>query len=170
MGKGWIFAVGLATVTIFLVTSAVLLAQPRPMTEDVYTPIAKGYDLLAQGKYEAAQDQFEKALKKDRYNSFALNNLAALYEKQGKMKEAMAFLNDAIKYAGDYQQKVTQTCFVEGLCTAARPVKETGPTSTILPIVRENIKRLREKAAKMPEKPVPAEIKPMAPPPPAPKE
>jgi len=167
MRKGLMFTVALlATVGIFLFSSSAILAQPRPMEEDVLTPIAKGYDLLGQGKYEAAQFEFETALKKDRYNPFALNNLAALAEKQGKMKEAMAFLNDATKYAGDYKQKVVQTCFVGGLCTAAKPVKEVGPTSAIFPIVKDNIKRLQEKMAKTPEKPVPSAPKPMVPPPP----
>jgi len=137
------------------------LAQPRPMPEDVYTPITKGFDLMRDGKYEAAQYEFETALKKDRYNPFALNNLAALMEKQGKMKEAMAFLTDAQAHAKEYFDKVEQTCFVGGLCAGVKPVKIVGPTSSIAPIIAENMKKLQDKMAAAPAKPEPSTPQPM---------
>lgn len=129
-------------------------AQPRPMAEDVFTPIAQGYDLLREGKYAAAQSAFETALKRDRYNPFALNNLAALKEQQGHLPEAMAFLVDAQANARDYHDKVEQTCFVGGLCAGVKPVKMVGSTSTIAKVIAENIKRLQDKMA---QKPLPLE-------------
>jgi tetratricopeptide (TPR) repeat protein len=151
----------LAVASFFLLGSAPAMAQPRPMAEDVYTPISKGYDLMRDGKYEAAQFEFETALKRDRYNPFALNNLAALMEKQGKMKEALAFLTDAQTNAKDYFDKVDQTCFVGGLCAGVKPVKIVGPTSTIAPIIAENMKKLQEKMAASPAKPEPSTPPPM---------
>ena len=133
---------------LFLPASAA--AQPRPMAEDVFTPIAQGYDLLREGKYAAAQSAFETALKRDRYNPFALNNLAALKEQQGHLQEAMSFLVDAQANAKDYHDKVEQTCFVGGLCAGVKPVKMVGPASTIAGVIAENIKRLQEKLAKKP--------------------
>jgi len=149
----------MAVVSLFCVAPA--MAQPRPMAEDVYTPITKGYDLMRDGKYEAAQYEFETALKRDRYNPFALNNLAALMEKQGKMKEAMAFLTDAGTHAKEYFDKVDQTCFVGGLCAGVKPVKIVGPTSTIAPIIADNMKKLQDKMAASPAKPEPSTPPPM---------
>ena len=116
---------------------------------------------MRDGKYEAAQYEFETALKKDRYNPFALNNLAALMEKQGKMKEAMAFLTDAQAHAKEYFDKVEQTCFVGGLCAGVKPVKIVGPTSSIAPIIAENMKKLQDKMAAAPAKPEPSTPPPM---------
>lgn len=139
---------------LFLAGSA--LAQPRPMAEDVFTPIAQGYDFLQAGNYRAAQDAFETALKRDRYNPFALNNLAALKEKQGHLQEALAYLVDAQANAKDYLDKVQQICFPGGLCVGVKPVKGVGPTSTIAGIVAENLNRLQEKMAQHPLTTAPA--------------
>jgi tetratricopeptide (TPR) repeat protein len=139
-----------------VVFSSAALAQPRPMGEDVFTPIIKGYDFMRAGKYDAAQDQFKTALDRDRFNPFALNNLAALAEKQGKMKDAMAFLMDAQKYAPKYLDKVEQTCFVGGLCAGVKPLKEVGPTSSIATVIAENIQKLQAKMAQTPTAPEPS--------------
>jgi tetratricopeptide (TPR) repeat protein len=133
---------------LFLAASAP--AQLRPMAEDVFTPIAQGYDLLQEGNYQAAQQAFEIALKRDRYNPFALNNLAALKEKQGHLQEALAHLVDAQLSAKDYLDKVQETCFAGGLCVGVKPVKTVGPTNTIAGIIAENIKRIQDKTAKNP--------------------
>jgi tetratricopeptide (TPR) repeat protein len=141
-----------------LLFTSVALAQQRTgpralMVEDVFTPLAKGYDLLAEGKYEAAEYQFKDALSRDRYNPFALNNLAVLQERNGKLKDALAYLTDAKEHAAEYLEQVEQTCFVGGLCTAAKPVRKLGPTSAIAPIVDENYNKLQEKIAKTPMAP-----------------
>ena len=54
-----------------------VMAQPKGgamMPMDVYTPIAQGYDFVREGKYEAAKNEFDKAMKADPNNSFAFNN------------------------------------------------------------------------------------------------
>lgn len=117
------------------------------MGEDVFTPISQGYDFIRDGKYEAARDEFGKAVKLDPFNPFALNNLAVLDERDGKLNDALAHLKDATKHAADYKDKVAQTCFVGGGCMAVKPVKAAGETSSILPIIEENIKKLEAKKA-----------------------
>ncbi len=149
---------------VFLAMSSAALAQPkggRMMEADVATPIAKGYDFLQAGNYPAAKAQFQEAVKHDPNNPFALNNLAVLEERDGKLKDAMAFLQQATLHANDYPQKLQQTCFVGGLCQAVKPVQGPfvkGPTGAtpISATVQENIKRLQEKMAQTPAAPQPS--------------
>ena len=117
------------------------------MPDDVFTPIAKGYDLVRDGKYEAARDQFDKAAELDHFNPFALNNLAVLDEREGKINDALAHLKDATIHAAQYKNKVAQTCFAGGGCMAVKPVKEEAANSEILPIIQENIAKLEAKKA-----------------------
>lgn len=117
------------------------------MPDDVYSPISKGYDLIRDGKYEAARNEFETAAKLDHFNPFALNNLAVLDERDGKINDALAHLNDATKHAAEYKDKVAQTCFAGGGCMAVKPVRAVSGTSEILPIIEENIKKLEAKKA-----------------------
>ncbi len=139
-----------------LLLTAPALAQPRPMDQDVFTPLTKGYALMREGKYDAAEYEFKAALKRDRYNPFALNNLAVLQEKEGKLKDALAYLTDAQEHAAEYYNKVEQTCFIGGLCAAIRPKKDVGQTSTVAPVIAENIKKLKAKMAATPSKPEPS--------------
>ena len=117
------------------------------MPVDVYTPISKGYDLIRDGKYEAARDQFATAAKLDKFNPFALNNLAVLDEKDGKLNDALAHLKDATIHAAEYKDKVAQTCFAGGGCMAVKPVRAVGETSEILKIIQENTTKLEAKIA-----------------------
>ena len=156
--KKW---VALLSVLSLVLLASVAMAQPRPMPEDVFTPLAKGYDFMRDGKYEAAEFEFKAALSKDRYNPFALNNLAAIKAQQGKLKDAMAYMTDAGTYAKDYLQKYQQVCFTEGLCTGVKPVKETGTESAIAKVIAENMAKLKAKIAATPEKPVPSSPPPM---------
>jgi len=146
---GLVLAVGLC---LLLVASA--SAQTRQaegvIPAEVYGPIVKGYDFLSEGKYDAAAMEFEKATKLDNTNPFALNNLAAIESQKGNYKQAMALLQQAAASAPKYKQKVAQTCFVAGLCNATKPQKELGATSTIAPIVQENIAKLKPKLEAMP--------------------
>ncbi|MFH1596579.1 MAG: hypothetical protein ABIG94_09470 [Pseudomonadota bacterium] len=144
----------LMVAALFLFVSSSVLAQPPARTgpralmqDDVFTPIAKGYDLIRDGKYDAAKFEFETALKKDRYNPFALNNLAVLSEREGKLNDALAFLTDATTHAAEYKDKVSQTCFVGGGCLAVQPVKGAASKSEIAPIVQDNIQKLQAKMA-----------------------
>jgi Flp pilus assembly protein TadD len=126
------------------------------MPEDVFTPLTKGYDFMRAGNYEAAQNQFEAALKADRWNPFALNNLAAIMAQKGKLKDAMAFLVDAQKYADKYLDQVQEVCFTEGLCTGVKPVKRLGTESVIAKTIQDNMAKLKAKMAATPAPPEPS--------------
>lgn len=157
----WSTVLALSVLAVFLVITSSAFAQPRMMPEDVYTPLAKGYDLMREGKYAAAEAEFKAALSKDRYNPFALNNLAAIKTQEGKLKEAMAYLTDAAAHAKDYLDKYQEVCFTGGLCTGVKPVKVLGNESTIAKVVAENTAKLQAKIAATPEKPVPSSPPPM---------
>jgi tetratricopeptide (TPR) repeat protein len=124
-----------------------------PFPVEIYRPLNEGFDFLNQGKYDMAAVKFQKVLQTDMNNPFALNNLAAIQEQQGHYREAMAFLKQGLTNADYYKQKVVQTCFVAGLCTAAKPSKEMGPNSTIAPIIRDNIAKLQPKIDALPPQP-----------------
>jgi len=159
----------LVVAALFLFVASPVLAQPTGggiMQEDVFTPIAKGYDLVRDGKYDAAKYEFETAVQRDRYNPFALNNLAVLSERGGKLNDAMAFLKDATTHAAEYKDKVVQTCFVGGGCLAVKPVRAAGDKSEIAPIIQENIKKLEAKMAAGKTPASPGSPPPMVPPPP----
>ncbi|MBM4274471.1 MAG: hypothetical protein FJ134_08435 [Deltaproteobacteria bacterium] len=156
----WTVVAVLSVMSLLLLTS-LAMAQPRPMAEDVFTPLTKGYDLMRAGKYEAAEFEFKTALQKDRYNPFALNNLAAIAAQKGKYKEAMAFLTDAQAHAKEYLDKFQEVCFTDGLCTGVKPVKVMGTESAIAKVVQENMTKLKAKMAATPEKPVPSTPPPM---------
>jgi len=139
------------------------------MPDDVFTPIAKGYDLIREGKYEAARHEFETAAKLDQFNPFALNNLATLDERDGKLNDALAHLKDALKYSNEYKDKVMQTCFVGGGCMAVKPYRGFGATepagekSSITPVIQENIKKLEAKIAATKTPPPPGTPPPVMP-------
>ena len=146
-----------------------VLAQPKGgalMSMDVFTPIAKGYDFVREGKYEAAKMEFAKAVKADRYNPFALNNMAVLEEREGKFNDALANLKDATTHAEEYFDKVTQTCFAGGGCLAVKPLRELGEKSSIAPIIAENITKLEAKIAATGTAPPAGSAPPMSPVPP----
>ena len=127
-----------------------VMAQPKGgalMEMDAFTPIAQGYDFVREGKYEAAKNEFAKAIKADRHNPFALNNMAVLEEREGKLNDALANLKDATTHADEYLDKVTQTCFAGGGCLAVKPLREKGEKSSIAPIIQENIQKLEAKIA-----------------------
>ena len=144
-----------------------VLAQPKGgalMEMDVFTPIAQGYDFVREGKYEAAKAQFAIAVKRDRFNPFALNNMAVLEEREGKLNDALANLKDATTHADEYLDKVTQTCFAGGGCLAVKPLREKGEKSSIAPIIQENIQKLQAKIAATGTAPPPGTAPPMVPP------
>lgn len=153
--------VALLSLLSLVFLASVAMAQPRPMPEDVFTPIQKGYDLMRDGKYEAAEFEFQAALKKDRYNPFALNNLAAVSVQKGKLKEAMAYLVDAQTHAKDYLDKFQEVCFTEGLCTGVKPVKVMGTESAIAKTIQDNMAKLKAKMDASPAPPQPSSPPPM---------
>jgi tetratricopeptide (TPR) repeat protein len=154
-------------VAFCLLMATPVLAQPKGgalMSKDAFTPIAQGYNFVRQGKYEAAKHQFKIAVKADRYNPFALNNLAVLDEREGQLNDALANLKDATTYANQYLDKVSQTCFAGGGCLAVRPLREKGQASSIAPIIQENIAKLEAKIKATGHKPPPVSPPPMVPP------
>jgi tetratricopeptide (TPR) repeat protein len=136
------------------------------MKEEAFTALVKGYDLFRAGKYEAAEEKFKEALKADPHNPFALNNVAALKERQGKPGEAMGILVPALYYAIIYNDKLTQDIFPRGLTAAAKPLRELGSTCAIAVVVTENRRKL---ASKLPPKSPRPPQSPSPPSPPAPR-
>jgi len=153
----------LVVVVVLAVGLSLLLAAPGMaqgpralMSEDVYTPISQGYELVRDGKYEAAAFEFKKATKIDMNNSFALNNLAAIEAQKGNLKEAMALLQQATTDCSKYLDQVVDVCFVGGLCNAVKPVRKLGKESTICKTVNDNIVKLKAKMAASPAPPQPS--------------
>jgi len=140
------------------------------MPDDVFTPIAKGYDLIRDGNYAGARGQFEVAVHRDQFNPFALNNLAVLDEREGKLNDALAHLKDALIHSDEYKDKVTQTCFVGGGCMAVKPYHGFGANepvaekSSITPVIQENIQKLEAKIAATKTPPPPGTPPPITPP------
>ena len=63
------------------------------MSDEVFEMLAKGYKNLSQSKFDAAQAEYEKVIKIDFDNPYANNNLAVIMEKQGKLTDALTYLN-----------------------------------------------------------------------------
>lgn len=123
-------------------------AQPHLCTDDLFPPLAAGYAALRAGEEDKARAEFEKVLRVDAFNPYALNNLAVLAERQGKLKEAMAYLLTAETYAASYCHKLEEICEGGGLCLAVLPSAEKGPNSSIVAIIHSNILLLRQKISK----------------------
>lgn len=123
-------------------------AQPHLCTDDLLPPLAEGYAALRAGETDRARAEFEKVLAIDGFNPFALNNLAVLAERQGKLKEAMAYLLTAETYAAGYCHRLEEICEGGGLCLAVLPSSTKGPNSSIVAIIHSNIELLRNKISR----------------------
>jgi len=123
-------------------------AQPHLCTDEVFPPLAAGYMALQAGEDDKAREEFEKVLSFDAFNPYALNNLAVLAERQGKLKEAMAYLLTAETYAGSYCHRLAEICEGNGLCLAVLPSSDKGPNSSIAAIIHSNILLLKNKISK----------------------
>ncbi len=143
-----LLAVFVAWSLLCLCGSSPVAAQPHLCTDEVFTPLSLGYEALRAGNDEVARLEFEKVIKIDRYNPFALNNLAVLSERQGKLKEAMAYLLEAETYAAEYRHKPDEVCDVGGLCLAVAPATQKSNSSSISSLIHSNINLLRIKVAK----------------------
>jgi tetratricopeptide (TPR) repeat protein len=130
---------------VLTLLSASAWAQSRLLTEDAFTPLHLGYAFMKSGKTDAARVHFEQVLQADRYNPYALNNLAAISESQGKLKEAMAYLLDAETNAEEYLEKTEEVCLVGGICSAIKPSANKGDKSSIAPVIHGNINQLKIK-------------------------
>lgn len=130
---------------LILGTVSLVTAQPQLCTDEVFAPLSQGYEALRAGKDDQARLEFEKVIKIDRYNPYALNNLAVLAERQGKLKEAMAYLLEAETYAAEYMHKVDEICEGSGLCLAVVPSTQKSRRSSVASLVHSNINLLRTK-------------------------
>lgn len=150
MHKRMGFLALIALITLFACPLAVV-AQPQPMAEDIFTPLNRGYDLMAAGKYDLAKTEFEKVIKIDPYNPFANNNLAAIAEREGQPQVALGYLKTAAEKVEKYPYRVAQqVCFPGGLCTAIKPIKKYTTTTgtSVAAIIGDNIKKLSQKTKK----------------------
>lgn len=119
------------------------VAQPRLLSEDAYTPLSLAYQYLRSGKIDAARVQLQQVILADRYNPYALNNLAVISEQQGRLKEALAYLLDAEVHAADYTEKPEEICDVGGMCLALKPSRIQGSRSSIAALVHGNLNLLK---------------------------
>jgi tetratricopeptide (TPR) repeat protein len=138
---------------LLLYHASLAVAQPAACTNEVFAPLAQGVAALRAGNDTAARAEFEKVIKIDRFNPYALNNLAVLAEKQGRWKEAMSYLLDAETYAAEYRHKTEEVCEGGGLCLAVVPSCQKGQNSSIAAIIHSNINLLRTEIGKAPNKP-----------------
>jgi hypothetical protein len=122
-------------------------AQPLLLSEDAYTPLNLAYQYLRSGKIDAARVQLQQVILADRYNSYALNNLAVISEQQGRLKEALAYLLDAEIHAADYTERPEEICNAGGLCLALKPSRIQGGRSSIAALVHGNLNLLKIKIA-----------------------
>jgi tetratricopeptide (TPR) repeat protein len=108
----------------------------------------QSYDLLEAGKTDEAQKLYEEALKEDPGNPLALNNLGAIMVKKGKYKEGLAYLQQALPKAKGYKVKINRVCEVDGVCLAFRPLQAEYGDLDLEPLVRMNIRMVRQKESK----------------------
>lgn len=125
----------------------VALAGPEPkvMSGEVLEMLSRGYKDLTQNKFDAAQAEYAKVIKIDFDNPYANNNMAVLMEKQGKLTDAMMYLNIGIKLADHYLNKVDTAYLFGDVCAAVNPQPETGEKSQIAQVIADNKKKLAEK-------------------------
>jgi tetratricopeptide (TPR) repeat protein len=161
ISKGLLFCIFALVAAVSLLSAApAVMAQPAPqiqaMSEDILTPLRLGYKFMKEGKYDAAQMEFEKVIKRDTYNPYANNNLAAIMERSGKLQEALTYLDSAQKNITQYPYRVSdQVCFTGGICTAVMPEKmpskdKKATGSDIATVVAENMAKLKNKMGPAP--------------------
>jgi len=129
---------------------ALAAVEPRVMGDDIFAMLTKGFNDLSQSKFTAAQTEFENVIKVDFDNPFANNNMAVLMEKQGKLMDAMTYLNIAEKFAEQYLSTVNKVYLLGVLCAAVNPEKTTAAESMVAQVIVENKKKLAEKMGSKP--------------------
>jgi hypothetical protein len=147
----------LVLATIAVAGFAMAAVEPRVMGDGLFDSLTKGYNHLSQSKFNAAQAEFETVIKADFDNPYANNNLAVLMEKQGKLTDAMTYLNIGEKFAEQYLYKVDTAFLIGGVCAAVNPEKMTAEKSSVAQVIADNKKKLAErmgsKPAETPKKP-----------------
>jgi hypothetical protein len=141
----------LATIGLIgLVPAAWAGTAPRLMGDEVFELLARGSKDMTQSKFNAAQSEFAKVIKDDFDNPYANNNLAVLMEKQGKLVDAMTYLNIGEKSADQYLYKVSTFYLLGGVCAAVNPEKTTNEKSEIAEVIAGNKKKLAERMVSNP--------------------
>jgi tetratricopeptide (TPR) repeat protein len=65
--------------------------------EDLKKAYAQAYSLQQEGKWDLAQARYREILAQDPYNPYVLTNLGLLYQKTGRLKEAVSFYEKALE-------------------------------------------------------------------------
>lgn len=129
--------------------------EPRVMNDPVFDALTKAYADLSQRKFPEAQKEFENILKADFDNPYANNNMAVLMEKQGRLADAMTYLNIGAKVAEQYPYKIETLHLIGGVCAAVNPEKATTEPSPIAVLISVNQKKLAERLGAKPAKILP---------------
>lgn len=106
-----------------------------------------GYDLLEKGQVSQARQVFMEVLQKDPGNPLALNNLAAVLVKEGKLEEALACLKEALPRARGYTVALNRVCSVEGVCAAFKASDQRFGSEDLEPVIKVNIVMVKMAAA-----------------------
>ena len=136
---------------IVVMAAALGLALAGPVCAQADAGLTKmlveSYDLLEAGKLAEAQKIFEQVLKQDPGNPLALNNLAAIKVKENQLREALAYLSQALPRAQTYKLKVNRVCDMQGLCLAFRPLEAVYGDQDLGPLVQLNLSLVKGKLA-----------------------
>src|SRR5208337_5569650 len=95
------------------------------LAADETKTLGRSYILIAQGKYDQAQELLDEILAKDPGNPLALNNLAVVMVGMKKFDKALTYLNQALPKAQGYMVAVNLVCTVGNICIALNPVAGT---------------------------------------------
>jgi len=126
---------------LFLALPLLLAAAPAPAQPgkaDLAAKINAGYDLLEQGKLDQAQKVYAEILKKSPGHPIALNNLAAISCRQGKYRQALEQLNQALPRAKDYKITLNRVCS-DGVCAAFRQSTDQFGQENLEDLIKSNI-------------------------------
>jgi Tfp pilus assembly protein PilF len=91
-------------------------------------------------------------LKQHPDQALALNNLASIFCKQKKYREAVALLQRALPKAGGYRITLNRVCNVEGVCAAYPMSKDNSGQENLEDVIKANIIMLNMAIAGRPGK------------------
>ncbi len=106
--------------------------------KDVNAMLIESYDLLEQGKFDAAEKNLKAVLAQDPGNPLALNNMAAVMVKKKKFDKADTYLKQALPRAKGYMVQINRVCQVGGICLAFKPVVGSTGNQELAPLVMLN--------------------------------
>ncbi len=145
MGGAMAKTARLLALTLALVTA--LGGGALGAQEDLAEKLVRSYDLLEAGKLGQAKQLYQEILARHPDHPLALNNLAFIQIKEGKLAEAQASLEKALLRAKGYRLKVNKVCAVDGICLAFRPGGPAYGDQELEPLVALNLHLLRDRMA-----------------------